>query len=43
MFSFGPGGFETAHGVDERVPVQDLVDHCAATALTAMRFCGMMG
>jgi acetylornithine deacetylase len=40
MFSFGPGGFETAHGVDERVPVQDLVDHCAATALTAMRFCG---
>ena len=41
MFSFGPGGFETAHGVDsERVPVEDLVDHCAATALTAMRFCG---
>lgn len=42
MFSFGPGGFETAHGVDERVPVQDLVDHCAATALAAMRFCGSM-
>ncbi len=40
MFSFGPGGFETAHGVDERVPVQDLVDHSAATALTLMRFCG---
>jgi len=40
MFSFGPGGFETAHGVDERVPVADLVDHSAATALTAMRFCG---
>jgi acetylornithine deacetylase len=40
MFSFGPCGFETAHAVDERVPVADLVDHCAATALAAMRFCG---
>ncbi len=41
MFSFGPGGFESAHSVDERVRIDDLVDHCAATALTAMRFCGM--
>lgn len=41
MFSFGPGGAETAHAVDERVPVADLIDHCAATALTAMRFCGV--
>jgi acetylornithine deacetylase len=40
MFSFGPGGAETAHAVDERVPVADLVDHCAATALAAMRYCG---
>jgi len=40
MFSFGPGGAETAHAVDERVPVADLLDHCAATALAAMRFCG---
>lgn len=43
MFSFGPGGFETAHSVDERVPVDDLVDHCMAIALTAMRFCGCRG
>jgi acetylornithine deacetylase len=41
MFSFGPGGFETAHSVDEHVCVADLVDHCAATALSAMRFCGV--
>ena len=40
MFSFGPGGFDSAHAVDERVLVDDLVDHCAATAVTAMRFCG---
>lgn len=40
MFSFGPGGVETAHAVNECVPVTDLVDHCAATALATMRFCG---
>lgn len=41
MFSFGPGGAETAHALDERVPVDDLVDHSAAAALVAMRFCGI--
>lgn len=41
MFSFGPSGLETAHRVDERVGVQDVVDHCAATALTIARFCGL--
>jgi len=39
MFSFGPGGFGTAHALDERVSIDDLVDHSAATALVAMRFC----
>ena len=38
--SFGPGG-EYCHAVDEFVPVEDLVDHCAASALTAMRWCGV--
>jgi acetylornithine deacetylase len=40
MFSFGPGGLETAHAVDECVPLQDLVDAAAAYALTIMRWCG---
>jgi acetylornithine deacetylase len=39
--SFGPGGFETAHRENERVPVQDLVDHACAVALIALRFCGI--
>jgi len=39
--SFGPGGFETAHAVDERVPVDDLVDYSAAIALTLLRWCGV--
>jgi len=39
--SFGPGGFETAHRENERVPLQDLVDHASAVALIAMRFCGV--
>ena len=39
--SFGPGGFKTAHRENERVPVQDLVDHACAVALIAMRFCGV--
>jgi len=39
--SFGPGGFETAHRENERVPVQDLVDHACAVALIAVRFCGV--
>ena len=36
-FSFGPGGMMTAHTVDEYVPVDDLIDLAAATAITAMR------
>jgi acetylornithine deacetylase len=39
-FSFGPPGIETAHAVDERVPVGGLVDFSAAIALTLMRWCG---
>jgi len=39
-FSYGPGGFDTAHAIDERVAVADLVDYSAAVALIAMRFCG---
>ena len=38
--SFGPGGLETAHAVDESVAVDDLVDYCAAAARAIMRFCG---
>ena len=40
-FSFGPPGIETAHAVDERVPVAGLVDFSAAIALTVMRWCGV--
>ncbi len=39
--SFGPGGLNTAHTIDECVPVDDLVDHAAAVALAAMRWCGV--
>jgi acetylornithine deacetylase len=39
-FSFGPPGIETAHAVDERVPVGGLVDFGAAIALTLLRWCG---
>lgn len=39
--SFGPGSIGAAHTVDEYVPVRDLVDHCAATALILMRWCGV--
>jgi acetylornithine deacetylase len=39
-FSFGPPGIETAHAVDERIPVAGLVDFSAAIALTALRWCG---
>ena len=42
-FSYGPGGMMTAHAVDEYVPVDDLVELAAATALTAMRWCGVTG
>jgi acetylornithine deacetylase len=40
-FSFGPPGIETAHAVDERIPVAGLVDFSAAIALTVMRWCGV--
>jgi acetylornithine deacetylase len=36
----GPGGIESAHAVDEYVPVADLVRTAQALALIAMRFCG---
>ncbi len=42
-FSYGIGGEETAHAVDERAPVEDLVDFCAIVALAAMRWCGVTG
>jgi len=41
MFSFGPGGLESAHGVDEYVPVEDLVDHAIAVAAAITAFCGI--
>ena len=42
-FSYGPGGFDSAHAIDERVAVAELVDYCAAAALLTMRFCGVAG
>jgi len=36
---FGTGGFETAHAIDEYVPVDDLVACAQAVAVAAMRFC----
>ncbi len=41
--SFGPGGFDVAHTIDECVPVADLVDHASAVALLLMRWCGVRG
>ena len=40
-FSFGPDGIGSAHAVDECVTIDALVDFCAATAVTAMRWCGV--
>lgn len=37
---FGPGGFQTAHAIDEYVPVDDLVACAQAVAVAALRFCG---
>lgn len=37
--AFGPGGFETAHSIDEHVPVGDLVGCAQALAVAAIRFC----
>lgn len=42
-FSYGTGGDETAHAVDECVPVDDLVDLSAIVALAAMRWCRVAG
>ncbi|HJW75525.1 MAG TPA: M20/M25/M40 family metallo-hydrolase, partial [Thermoleophilia bacterium] len=42
-FSYGTGGSETAHAVDERVAIDDLVDLCVVVALTTMRWCGVEG
>ena len=39
--SFGPGGTDSVHGVDEHVPVADLVDYCAAMCLILTRWCGV--
>ena len=42
-FSFGPpGGLDKAHAVDESVPVDDLVDHCAVSPWR-LRWCGATG
>jgi acetylornithine deacetylase len=37
-FDMGPSGVETAHAVDERVPVDDLVACAQVYALSALRF-----
>jgi acetylornithine deacetylase len=39
--SFGPGGTDSVHGVDEYVPVADLVDYCAAMCVILTRWCGV--
>jgi acetylornithine deacetylase/succinyl-diaminopimelate desuccinylase family protein len=37
---FGPGGiFRGCHGIDEHVPIQDLVDHAKSLAAMAMNWC----
>ena len=38
---FGPGPGSAAHIVDEWSTLDELVDHAAATALLAMRWCGL--
>jgi acetylornithine deacetylase len=40
-FSFGPGGMNTAHAVDERVAIDELVDTAAIVACAALRWCGL--
>ncbi len=40
-FSFGPRGMSTAHAVNERVSVDELVDTAAIVAVAAMRWCGV--
>ena len=39
----GPDGINTAHTVNEYVPVGDLTDHAVAVAFVLMRWCGVGG
>ena len=39
--SFGPEAANSEHSVEERVSIDSLIDHCAAVALAAMRWCGV--
>ena len=39
--SFGPGHASEAHSIDEKMPIRELVDGCAAFALAYMRWCGV--
>jgi formylaminopyrimidine deformylase len=38
---FGPGDVNFAHRVDERVHLDDVMNHCRAVALFLMRHCGL--
>ncbi len=40
-FSYGPCGMRTAHAVNERVSIDELVDTAAIIAVAAMRWCGV--
>jgi acetylornithine deacetylase len=42
-FSYGPGGGDTAHAVNECVAVDDLVDLAAIVAVAVTRWCGVAG
>lgn len=42
-FSYGAHGMESAHAVNEHVSLDELVDSAAIVALTAMRWCGVVG
>jgi acetylornithine deacetylase len=37
---FGPGDVTYAHRIDERVHLDDVLNHCKATALFLLRYCG---
>jgi formylaminopyrimidine deformylase len=38
---FGPGDVNFAHAVDERVHLDEVVNHCKATVLFLLRYCGL--
>lgn len=40
-FSYGPCGMNTAHAVDERVSLDELVDTAEIVAVAVMRWCGV--